>query len=211
MTGPVLTEALDAARALILQSLTIGAPGLSGCSRDAVVRSIMLKLEGKVLAPLLAALQQQAASIGSLEESVNGLEAAHQQVTAERDEAQEKIERLSCADETGAVWRPVPGWTYFGVCRQISTATSELARLRAEGEAKDRALKEERARRKAAVQSVREKAAALCDEAAAYFDRTTGHYDRSQAAGGYRATASKIRLLTPDRSALARAATAREG
>lgn len=93
----------------------------------------------------------------------------------------------------------------------LASATAELARLRAEGEAKDRALKDERAQRKAAVQSVREKAAALCDEAAAYFDRTTGHYDRSQAAGGYRATASKIRLLTPDRTALARAATAREG
>jgi len=88
---------------------------------------------------------------------------------------------------------------------------AEAVRLRAEVEAKDRALKEERARRKAAVSSVREKAAALCDEAAAYFDRTTGHYDRQQAAGGYRATAAKIRLLTPDRTALARAATAGEG
>lgn len=93
-----------------------------------------------------------------------------------------------------------------------AAAEARAAQLQAEVEAKDRALKDERARRKAATQSLREKAAALCDEAAAYFDRTTSHYDRTQAAGGYRATASKIRLLTPDRTALAaRAATAREG
>jgi chromosome segregation ATPase len=96
--------------------------------------------------------------------------------------------------------------------RACRAAEARAAQLQAEVEAKDRVLKDERARRKAAIQSVREKAAALCDEAAAYFDRTAGHYDRTQAAGGYRATASKIRLLTPDCTALAaRAATAREG
>ncbi|MBA9067485.1 ribosomal protein L12E/L44/L45/RPP1/RPP2 [Methylobacterium sp. RAS18] len=155
MTPAATPEALVEAREVIRQSLKVGAPGLAEPAREAVVRSIFLKVDGKVIQPLLS--------------DKATLEAA------------------------------------------LATATAEAARLRAEVEAKDRALKEERARRKAAVQSVREKAAALCDEAAAYFDRTTGHYDRTQAAGSYRATAGKIRLLTPDRTALARAATAGEG
>jgi len=145
--------------------------------------------------------------------------AALQQVTAERDEAQRmrrwNIDRTGDGEVLVCRGHHDKGedcdHERFVPEERLATATAEAALLRAEVEAKDRALKEERARRKAAVQSVREKSAALCDEAAAYFDRTTGHYDRAQAAGGYRATASKIRLLTPDRTALARAATAREG
>lgn len=51
----------DHARELIRQSLRLGAPGLAEPAREAIVRSIMLKLEGN---GLLGASNQPPASSG---------------------------------------------------------------------------------------------------------------------------------------------------
>lgn len=51
----------DRARELIRQSLKVGAPGLAEPAREAIVRSIMLKLEGR---GLLGASVQPPASSG---------------------------------------------------------------------------------------------------------------------------------------------------
>lgn len=64
---PANPDALADARNLILQSLKVGAPGLSEAAREAVVRSIMLKIEGKVLAPLLAAKEAAEARAAQLQ------------------------------------------------------------------------------------------------------------------------------------------------
>ncbi|MBD8909684.1 hypothetical protein [Methylorubrum zatmanii] len=103
MTGPVTTEALDYVRDLIRQSIKVGAPGLAEPVREALVRSIFLKIDGKVIQPLLS---DKAAAL-----------AAHQQVTAERDEANGTLRYCEgqWQDERGVM-------------------LAELARLRAEGE-----------------------------------------------------------------------------
>ncbi|UGB26400.1 hypothetical protein LPC10_01930 [Methylorubrum sp. B1-46] len=141
-----MVEHREHARELIRHSLKVGAPGLAEPAREAIVRSIMLKLEGKVLAPLLAALQQ---------------------VTAERDEyalvlsdcaaalAQVPLGQLpGCVDMmvVSALDAPLPNGERSEiiaaaerikarVTAERDEARAELARLRAEGEAKDRALK----------------------------------------------------------------------
>lgn len=134
MTPPVTTGALAAASDLIRESLRIGAPGLTVDTQRALLRSIMLKLTGKVLRPLMA---ERDAALAAL-----------QQVTAERDEARDLAYELKLAAAGG---EDVPGSANLVTvedvrrwrdedARFVSTATSELARLRAEGEAKDRAL-----------------------------------------------------------------------
>lgn len=66
MTPAATPEALVEARALVRHSLKVGAPGLSETAREAVLRSIMLKLDGKVLAPVLADLQRVTAEVEAL-------------------------------------------------------------------------------------------------------------------------------------------------
>jgi hypothetical protein len=185
MTSPVTTEALVEARELVRQSLKGGAPGLTEATREAVVGSIMLKLTNKVLAPLLA---------------------AHQQVTAERDETRDLAYELKLATAGG---EDVPGSANLVTvddvrrwcaedARLIATATSELARLRAEGEAKDRALKDLRA-------DAAELAGVLCYVSA--HDDPKALRDLCWKAGHF----LENRIVGIEPTAPARAATAREG
>lgn len=177
MTAPLTSDACTEARELVRQSLKAGGPGLTEATREAVVGSIMLKLTNKVLAPLLA---------------------AHQQVTAERDEARDLAYELKLAAAGG---EDVPGSANLVTvedvrrwqdeyARLVSAATSELARLRAEGEAKDRRI--------AVLEAVLTTVKAWIDT-----DLPAG---TSRAGTIHRAI---TKALEP--TALARAATAREG
>lgn len=157
MTGPVTTEALRDALARSAIEAKFGPEGVAVIfdtpdeatdhqrtvlvARAEEARRVADFAIAGPLAPLLAAHQQQAASIGSLEGSVNGLEAALQQVTAERDAARKEASDLQndWADEVAASRRETE--RADAAEASLATATSELARLRAEGEAKDRALK----------------------------------------------------------------------
>ena len=177
MTPPVTTEALVEARELVRQSLRGGAPGLTEATREAVVGSIMLKLTNKVLAPLLA---------------------AHQQVTAERDEARAEYERglqhRNDLYDTVLSLRT----SLAAIKSREDTATSELARLRAEGAAKDRALKDLRA-------DAAELAGVLCYVSA--HDDPKALRDLCWKAGHF----LENRIVGIEPTAPARAATAREG
>lgn len=170
MTPAATPEALEQARGLIRHSLKVGAPGLTETARDAIVRSIMLKLEGKVLAPLLADLQR---------------------VTAERDEAREVVAR--CNNSFGSYsyhLNPHPAeqiekvkWQARSEWQRAEDATAEAASLRAEVEAKDRALQQ-----------------------------VKSWIDTDLPAGTSRAgTVHRVVTKALDRTALARAATAGEG
>lgn len=131
MTGPVTTEALvdQIARILDPDAHHLGLPDYYGpepilAGASARVR-VARKNAGAILAGPLAPLL-----------------AAHQQITAERDEARDALARMTYTDEAGTVWKPVPGWQSYTLNRKIvtaeaslATATSELAQLRAEGEA----------------------------------------------------------------------------
>lgn len=50
---------------------------------------------------------------------------------SERDAALAKIERLSYTDGSGAVWRPVPAWSYFALSQELDSVSAENDRLRA--------------------------------------------------------------------------------
>lgn len=67
---PANPDALADARELVRQSLKGGGPGLTDATREAIVRSIMLKLEGKVLAPILAAKEAAEARAAQLQAEV---------------------------------------------------------------------------------------------------------------------------------------------
>ncbi|MCP1558606.1 UNVERIFIED_ORG: hypothetical protein M2438_002693 [Methylobacterium sp. SuP10 SLI 274] len=126
---PANPDALADARDLIRHSLKVGAPGLSDTAREAVLRSITLKLEGKVFAPLLADLQR---------------------VTAERDEAREVVAR--CNNSFGSYsyhLNPHPAeqiekvkWQSRSEWQRAEAAEARSAQLQAEVEA----LKEDAAR-----------------------------------------------------------------
>lgn len=161
MTQPVTTDALVEARELVRQSLKGGGPGLTEATREAIVRSIMLKLEGKVLAPLLA---------------------AHQQVTAERDAKADVLAEMKLCAEASPVER--------------EGLLAELARLRAEGEVLLRAIGMAQAEVAFAQQDEAEGSATDATRRA----RLQGILDALNGVG------------SPEiRTALARAATAREG
>ncbi|MBK3406247.1 hypothetical protein H0176_23750 [Methylorubrum populi] len=210
MTPPVTTGALAAASDLIRESLRIGAPGLTVDTQRALLRSIMLKLTGKVLRPLMA---ERDAALAAL-----------QQVTAERDEARDLAYELKLAAAGG---EDVPGSANLVTvedvrrwrdedARFVSTATSELARLRAEGEAKDRALKA-KAEEQVAYWRERQRAEKCLEDGVSEDGQTyTPIGDEAAWQGGYcngRMSEADWWLKTfqywPDEAA--RAATAREG
>ena len=143
MTGPVTTEALVEALAQTLWQQSHAF--LQEAAWEEALQKAEAIPDGRA-ANSVAAVRSKAAEI--VTEHFAPLLAALQQVTAERDEARDALARMTYTDEAGTVWKPVPGWQSYTLNRKITaaeaslaTATSELARLRAEGEAKDRALK----------------------------------------------------------------------
>lgn len=124
MTGPVITEAL-------VEALIAGLDATEHCTREGQAAELI----AGPLAPILAALQR---------------------VTAERDEAREVVAR--CNNSFGSYsyhlnphpaeqiekvkWQARSEWQRAETAEvALATANAEIARRRAEGEAKDRALK----------------------------------------------------------------------
>lgn len=126
MTGPVTTEALieKLARSMWEQSYAT----LQDASWDVALQVAKHIPDGQA-ASCLATVRSKAAEI--VAEHFAPLLAGHQQVTAERDAKADVLAEMKLCAEASAVER--------------EGLLAELARLRAEGEAKDRALKEARA------------------------------------------------------------------
>lgn len=82
---PANPDALADARDLVRHSLKNGAPGLTETAREAVVRSTMLKLESKVLAPILAAKEAAEARAAQLQAEVEALKGALKPFADEAD------------------------------------------------------------------------------------------------------------------------------
>jgi len=115
---PANPDALADARELVRQSLKNGVPGLTETAREAVLRSIMMKLERQVLAPVLADLKAAEDSNDALNVKLHTL-APHDSCACSYDK---------------------PGDVCMHHSPALAAAEARAAQLQAEVEAKDRAI-----------------------------------------------------------------------
>lgn len=90
-----------------------------GCEGNPVYQDYLEEVDALIAGPLAPILAQAETAA---------------QAVADRDEARTAVERLSFTDETGATWRPVPGWAYMALHKRATAAQAEAARLSAEND-----------------------------------------------------------------------------